>query len=129
MRLPVVALAATCLLPVTGSADPTLECSGLSSQIEIGNCVGDVEERVNAALGLAYDFAMQSAAELDEVTGRAMAVPALEASQAAWAGYRNAHCDYVGATYGGGSGAGIANSACRVTLGRARMDDLLRYAQ
>jgi uncharacterized protein YecT (DUF1311 family) len=129
MRRPALILTALCLCPVGAGADPTLECSGLGSQVEIGNCVGEAEARVNAALDIAYGAAMQAAVELDEITGRDVAVPALEAGQAAWAAYRNAQCDYVGATFGGGSGTGIAISACRVSLGRARMDDLLRHAR
>ncbi len=72
-------------------------------------------------------FAMNAAKELDETTGRAVAEPALEAAQAAWDAYRNDHCDYVGATFGGGSGTGIAINSCRIELGRDRADTLLRY--
>lgn len=80
------------------------------------------------ALDASYGFAMQSAAELDEVTGRVVAQPALEAAQEAWNRYRDAQCEAVGASYGGGSGTGIAISSCRVDLGRARVDELLRMA-
>lgn len=111
------------------AADPALECNtGASSQIEIGDCVAETEARVDAALEAALSFAMAGATDLDEVTGREVAVPALEASQAAWAAYRDAHCEFAGATFGGGSGTGIAIRSCRVELGRARVAELLRYA-
>ncbi|WP_111428398.1 lysozyme inhibitor LprI family protein [Rhodobacteraceae bacterium DSL-40] len=114
------------LLPAAASADAALECSrGLGSQVEIADCVAaaeaTVDETVNAALG----FAKEAAQELDGVTGRPVSVPALEASQVAWAAYRDAQCDYIGATYGGGSGSGIAIRSCRVALGRARVAELM----
>jgi len=117
-----------CLLPVAAFADPTLECADASSQVEIGSCVGEMEQRVTRALEASYGFAMQAAKELDDVTGRVVAQPALEASQNAWAAYRDAQCDAVGASFGGGSGTGIAITSCRVDLGRARVDELLRFA-
>jgi uncharacterized protein YecT (DUF1311 family) len=116
------------LLPSTALADPTLECSDAGSQVEIGACVGEAEDRVAMALQESYGFAMQAAAELDEVTGRVAAQPALEAAQTAWESYRDAQCEAIGASYGGGSGTGIAITACRVDLGRARVDELLRFA-
>ena len=130
MKLLVSSLLALGAAAGLAAADPVLECnSGASSQVEIGNCVAETEARVDAAVEAALGFAMTSATDLDEVTGREMALPALEAAQAAWAAYRDAHCDFVGTTFGGGSGTGIAIDACRVELGRARAAELLRYAQ
>ncbi|UAB88494.1 DUF1311 domain-containing protein [Ruegeria sp. SCSIO 43209] len=105
-----------------------MECIDAGSQVEIGSCVSDMELRVNTAIDSSYSLALGSAQELDEVTGRVVAVPALEASQNAWVAYRDAQCEAVGASFGGGSGTGIAITACRVDLGRARVDELLRYA-
>jgi uncharacterized protein YecT (DUF1311 family) len=102
-------------------ADPASECGvDLGSQVEIGDCVAATEKRVDASLASVLGFATEAAKELDGVTGRAAAVPALEASQAAWSAYRDAQCEYVGSTFGGGSGTGIAISSCRIELGRAR---------
>ncbi len=116
------------MFPCAVLADPTLECTDAGSQVEIGSCVSDMEVRVDAAVASSYAFAAEAAQELDEVTGRVVAVPALEASQNAWMAYRDAQCEAVGASFGGGSGTGIAITACRVDLGRARVDELLRYA-
>lgn len=116
------------LFPFAAFADPTMECADAASQVEIGACVSDMEERVEAAIEASYSIALESAKELDEVTGRIVAQPALEAAQLTWVAYRDAQCDAIGASFGGGSGTGIGITACRVELGRARVDELLRYA-
>lgn len=111
-------------------ADPSLECSiNASSQVEIGGCVAEAEKAVDQAIEVAYGFAMASARELDAVTDRAVAVPALEAGQAAWSAYRDAHCEFVGTTFGGGSGTGIAIRSCRVELGRKRVEELFKLVK
>jgi len=106
-------------------ADPSLECSHESSQVEIASCVNETLERVEQALVIALGIARAQAQELDEVTKRTTAEPALDAAQEAWAKYRDTHCEYVGATYGGGSGTGIGIASCQVELGRARIDALM----
>lgn len=114
------------VVPATAWADPSLECSiGNGSQIEIGNCVAAAETSVDQALDLALQFAMDSAKELDGITEREMAAPALEAGQVAWSAFRDAHCEFIGTTFGGGSGTGIAIQSCRVELGRARIAQLM----
>jgi len=125
-----IIIAAVVAAPCWAHADPALEC-GLDngSQVEIGNCVADMERRVDHAIAVTLGFTRDASARLDEATGRSVAVPALEAGQAAWSAYRDAHCEFVGATFGGGSGTGIAIRACRVELGRARADELMKYAR
>ncbi|SHJ58910.1 Uncharacterized conserved protein YecT, DUF1311 family [Ruegeria lacuscaerulensis ITI-1157] len=115
-------------IPASVFADPAMECTDAGSQVEIGACVGQAETNVEAALVQAFGLAADAAKELDAVTGRTVALPALEASQAAWQAYRDAQCEAVGASYGGGSGTGIAITSCRVELGRARVTELLRFA-
>ena len=119
------------MLFTTGAqADPLMECSNQAgSQVEIGNCLAKVEQNVDATVAAFLGYAMESAKELDTVTGRAVAVPALEAGQAAWVTYRDQHCEFVGATFGGGSGTGAAIRGCRIELGRDRADALLEFAQ
>ena len=47
----------------------------------------------------------------------------------AWAeSYQTVNPTVVVAVSGGGSGTGIAITSCRVELGRARVDELLRFA-
>ena len=115
-------------VPSTLFADPATECGG-SSQVEIGACVAETLKRVDATVDIYLGFAMRSAEELDRITGRAVTVPALEASQAAWSAYREAHCDYVGATFGGGSRTGIGVDSCKIEFGRDRAEELMRYVQ
>lgn len=111
-------------------ADASFECGiDNGSQVEIGNCVGRQLEAVDKSVDLALGFATNAAKELDGATGRAAAVPALEKGQAAWSAYRDAHCDFVGATFGGGSGTGIAIASCRIELGRSRVRELMLYAR
>lgn len=108
------------------SADPSFECSiDASSQVETGACLEDVEARVEKVLEAAINGVTSSMAELDEVTQRTSASDTLVVSQSAWEAYRDAHCNFVGATYGGGSGTGIAIRSCRIELARTRIAALL----
>jgi uncharacterized protein YecT (DUF1311 family) len=109
-------------------ADPATECGG-ASQIEIGACVSETLKRVDATVDIYLGFAMRSAQDLDQATGRQVAAPALEAGQAAWSAYREAHCDFVGATFGGGSETRIGINSCKIELGRDRAAELMRHAQ
>ncbi len=116
--------------PFTVAADPSLECStGLGSQVEIMNCLAETEVKVDKAIDLAFGFALNTAKELDEITGREVAVSTLELGQSSWSTFREAHCEHVGSTFGGGSGTGIAIRSCRVELGRERTTELLKLAQ
>ncbi|MEO1225641.1 MAG: lysozyme inhibitor LprI family protein [Pseudomonadota bacterium] len=120
----VTAMATTLLASFNANADPSMECDG-TSQVEIRACLDETLTRADAAVDEAFSFALASAAETDEVTGRASVVPALYDSQSAWEAFRDSQCDYVGSTYGGGSGTGIAILACRITEARARTTELL----
>jgi len=111
-------------LPNIASADPAPEC-GASSQLEIGTCVADMLKGVDATVDVYLGLAMTSAKELDDVTGRAAAIPSLETAQAAELAYRDAHGEYVGATLGGGSGTGIGIDSCKIDLGRDRAKQLM----
>ncbi|MFC3615719.1 lysozyme inhibitor LprI family protein [Lutimaribacter marinistellae] len=128
MFRPAACLALVTALAAPALADPATECGG-SSQVEIGACVADTLKRVDATVELYLGFARASAQELDDVTGRSAAVPALEAAQAAWSAYRDAQCTFVGATFGGGSGTGIGIDSCRIELGRDRAKELLAQVQ
>jgi len=128
MRRHATTLIVFLFLPMIVFADPATECGG-SSQVQIGACVADTLQRVDTTVDTYLGFAMRSAKELDDVTGRTVALPALEKAQTAWLAYRAIHCDYVGATFGGGSGTGIGINSCKIELGRSRAELLMRYAQ
>lgn len=122
-------LALALAAPAVGRADPTLECGiDLGSQVEIGDCLAATEARVDETVAQALGFAMEAAKALDADTGRPGAAPGLEAGQAAWSAFRDAHCAFVGATFGGGSGTGAAIRACRIDLGRERVGTLMGFA-
>lgn len=114
-------------LAAVGSAraDPSLECPD-GTQVELSECLARTEAAVDRAMATALGLAQQAAAELDRTTGRPEAASALGEAQAAWSAWRDAQCAYVGATYGGGSGTGQAIRGCRIELGRARTDQLMR---
>jgi uncharacterized protein YecT (DUF1311 family) len=121
-------LAAITVWPLVVFADPSLECSLTSgSQVETGNCLAAVETTTAEALSVVLGFAEDAAKELDDVTGRAVTLPALQASQTAWEAWRKEECDYAGALFGGGSGTGIAIQSCRISLTRDRIE--LLYAR
>jgi uncharacterized protein YecT (DUF1311 family) len=110
--------------PVLAGAEPSLECGG-SSQVEIKRCLAQTEANVERALAVAFEIARRQAEELDGVTGRPQGVAALEKGQSAWIAYREAHCNYVGSTFGGGSGTGIGIMDCRIRLSRLRIEELI----
>ena len=119
-----IAFAAALAAVSPANANPELECTG-TSEVEIRSCLSETEGRAADAMQTAFGFARDAAEELDGVTERNEAVPALEAAQFAWENYRDSQCDYVGSTYGGGSGTGSAVLACRIELTRARTDELM----
>lgn len=128
MRIAILTPLLVALLAMPAFADPATECEG-SSQVEIGTCVAETLRKADASLEVVLRFAADSAEELDAVTGREVAAPALEDSQAAWQAYRDAHCEYVGASFGGGSGTGIGIDSCKIELAREREKILRRYIQ
>ncbi|MBE1285459.1 MAG: DUF1311 domain-containing protein [Rhodobacteraceae bacterium] len=119
------------ILVFSGSAhaDPSLECGSAGSQVEIRECLAETTTRVEEAMRIALGIATEAAEELDEVTGRESAQPALAQSQTAWENYKTAHCDFVGSTFGGGSGTGIAIASCQIELTRQRTRELMDSAR
>lgn len=120
-----LALALMAAFPTAALSDPAGECGG-GSQVEIADCVALQEDAAEQSMQTILGFARASATELDEITKRPIALHALEAAQEAWETYRTAQCDFIGSTYGGGSGTGIAIRSCRIELTRARETELGR---
>ncbi len=117
-------------LPTLLAADPSLECSiNNDNQIKIGDCLSATEAEVDGAVKLALGFAHDSAVELDNITEADRSVKALEKAQTHWTAYRDSHCKFVGTTFGGGSGTGIAIQSCRIELGRLRVTELMKFTQ
>ena len=63
----------------------------------------------------------QQAGELDRVTGRNEALPALEKANTAFDRYVGEQCRFEEKMMGGGTGAGAANLACQINLLHVRM--------
>src|SRR5688572_11935597 len=83
-------------------ADPVAECQKITtSQVETGQCLQDTLTTVDAVLDSALVNAQEAADELDAVTGRTVARPALERSQSAWSGFRTINCQVPAAMAGG----------------------------
>ncbi|MEM6886525.1 MAG: lysozyme inhibitor LprI family protein [Pseudomonadota bacterium] len=111
--------------PANVHANPSLECSFIEdTQVEIAECLIEAEERANAAMELVLGYALDAAFDLDETTGRKVALPALEAAQGAWLDYREKSCAHRGALFGGSSGTAIAIRSCHIEMTRARTSDL-----
>jgi uncharacterized protein YecT (DUF1311 family) len=124
---PFTLLGALVLAPAAAWSDAFVECSlSNDSQTETAACVAAVERTVDQAVEMALGFARERAAGLDEITGRPESVPALERAQAAWSAWRDAQCEFIGSSFGGGSGTGIAIQSCRIDLARDRVDALMR---
>jgi uncharacterized protein YecT (DUF1311 family) len=118
------------LSPGAALSDASVECSlSNDNQIETAACVAAVERTVDQAVEMAFGIARERAAGLDEATGRLESVIALERTQAAWSIWRDAHCEFIGSSFGGGGGAGIAIRSCRIELGRDWVDALMRVLQ
>lgn len=113
------------LLPISVGADPSLECSvNAGSQVETGQCLQETAKAAEAALAIILDISRDAARELDSITERDVALPALNTSQTEWEAYRDAQCLYAGSLFGGGSGTGIEIQSCQIEMTRARMRDL-----
>ncbi len=63
----------------------------------------------------------QQAGELDRVTGRNEALPALEKANTAFDRYVAEQCRFEEKMMGGGTGSGAANLACQINLLHVRM--------
>ena len=63
----------------------------------------------------------QQAGELDRVTGRNEALPALEKANTAFDRYVAEQCRFEEKMMGGGSGSGAANLSCQINLLHVRM--------
>lgn len=124
-----------CLASEQGAVSPD-SCVGLSSEacytvpgvysnVAMGFCYGKEAEYWDGRLNRAYValFAHERGL-MEEMREIGATVPdaaaALRDMQRAWIGYRDASCDYEYTTWGGGSGAGPAHSACIMTLTAAQ---------
>ena len=128
--LAAAALAAALLVPAAPAwADPVGECQALTAdQVQTGQCMQADLGAADRVMGTALDALLQTADELDRVTGRVAARPAVEASQVQWQAYRETTCAVPFALAAGASGAGQFQLGCLITLARARTAELRALA-
>ena len=90
----------------------------------------DIEEcYTKASTTEALEKLTQYAAELDRVTGRNEAVPALEKANTAFDRYVSEQCRFDEAMMGSGTGAGSANLSCQINLLHIRMGSFESHLQ
>ncbi|XZG71309.1 lysozyme inhibitor LprI family protein [Chitinibacteraceae bacterium HSL-7] len=102
------------------------ECEARTS-IEYKACLAELAPQAERDRHNAETAARAAMKRLDDVQGRKSALPAFERDAQAYARYRDAHCAWIDASFGSGSGAGSAELACRIDLERDRAHELSRY--
>jgi uncharacterized protein YecT (DUF1311 family) len=128
MRRLFLGLAALLILGLTGAvrASPLLECAVLSAEAaELNACLGAQLEVSYGAMEEALALARGRAEALDQAAGGDAAVLGVEASQQAFAAYRDTLCR-TEATFVDSTRAADVELACEIALTRARTDALLR---
>jgi uncharacterized protein YecT (DUF1311 family) len=128
MRRLSLGLAALLILGLTGAvrASPLLECAVLSAEAaELNACLGAQLEVSYGAMEEALALARGRAEALDQAAGGDAAVLGVEASQQAFAAYRDTLCR-TEATFVDSTRAADVELACEIALTRARTDALLR---
>ncbi|GHD59096.1 lysozyme inhibitor LprI family protein [Jeongeupia chitinilytica] len=104
------------------------ECDQRSAnQADLSRCLGTLEtgatqDRLNAEAA-----ARAAMRRLEETTPDSHALGLFETDVAAYLAYRDAHCDWAGASFHGGSIAGVAMQTCRIDMDRHRADELSRF--
>ena len=103
------------------------------SNVGMGWCLGTEGDwwearRRAAATALAAVASETDAANRDAGVDVAEIAPRITAAEAAWSAWRDAECAIDEAFWGGGSGMGVAVTACRMTLTAERVLRLERLA-
>ena len=109
----------------TALANPVGECqAAMSTQVAVNQCLQNTLAAAQHVLDIALTNAQEKADELDAVTGRTEARPALDQAQTDWQTFRDSNCAVRGAFAGGASGSGQFIAGCAITMTRARADEL-----
>lgn len=108
------------------SAPAQVECQA-SNQIALKECLAKLAPQAEQDRKNAETAACAMMKNLDRVTGRPEALPAFNQASKAYRSYQHAHCAWIGKSFAGGSGAGVAEQSCRIDLDRARADELSRF--
>jgi uncharacterized protein YecT (DUF1311 family) len=106
-------------------ASPVGECqAAMPTQVAVNQCLQNTLAAAQHVLDLSLTNAQQKADELDAVTGRTEARPALDQSQTDWLTFRDSNCAVRGAFAGGASGSGQFIAGCAITMTRERAAEL-----
>ncbi|MEN9657729.1 MAG: hypothetical protein RL571_1194 [Pseudomonadota bacterium] len=103
-----------------------VECQA-SNQIALKDCLAKLAPQAEQDRKNAESAARVMMKNLDRITGHPAALPAFNQASKAYQSYQHAQCAWVGKSFAGGSGAGVAERACRIDLDRARADELWRF--
>jgi|SRR5436190_10211319 len=110
-------------------ASPVGECQAVSAdQVAVTRCLQTTLSSADQVMGMALDRLLKRADELDGVTGRVVARPAVEQAQVEWQAFRDANCAVPAALAGGASGSGQFQLGCMITMSRARAVELDEFA-
>lgn len=90
------------------------------NQAELKDCLAALLPQAKQDRQNAEAATLAAMKQLDRIQLRSEAVPALQQDIKAYSRYQKAHCRWVAASYGSGTGSGIAEAACRIDLDRAR---------
>ena len=129
MRRLSLGIAALLIVGLTGAAraSPLLECGVMSAAAKLNACLGAQLEVSHGAMEEALGLARASAEALDRAAGGDAAVLGVEASQQAFAAYRDTLCR-TEAAFADEARAADVELACEIALTRARTDALLRLS-
>ncbi|WP_164521459.1 lysozyme inhibitor LprI family protein [Iodobacter ciconiae] len=118
------------LFAITAQAQPSppaqVECDE-ANQILIKACLTKLAPQAIQDRKSAQTATRAMMKNLDRATGRPEAFAAFKQSTRTYEAYRQAHCAWIGKSFAGGSGAGIAELSCQIDLDHARANELSRF--
>lgn len=114
------------MVPCVSSAQDSIEqCyKSATTTSAVRECLKKELQQTRDEYRDTLDKLTQQAGELDRVTGRNVALPALEKANTAFDRYVAEQCRFEEQMMGGGSGAGAANLACQINLLHVRMGSI-----
>src|SRR6266536_1522088 len=124
-----LALTASLVPGSVAHASPVSECQAVAAnQVEVTQCLQAVLAAADGAMGAALQRVLQRADEIDAVTGRPVARPAVEQAQVEWQAFRERNCAVRAALTAGASGSGQFQLGCSITMARDRESELNELA-
>lgn len=111
--------------PLMSSAASVDECyKSAQTTAAVRECLKQELQETREEYRAMIEKLTNQAGELDRVTGRSVALPALEKANISFDRYVSDQCVFDEAMSGSGTGAGAANLSCQINLLRIRMGSL-----